>query len=107
MNTKFPWIGYIQEIIRRYPSRLKIYNSLGRIEKRETDAVADALKKLSFERDKAIKKKLIEMRYWRKNRKPLKLIAKELYISESVAKKWHGNFLKTVAKNLDLYEPEE
>ena len=45
---------------------------------------------------------LIRYAYWGKTKHPLKHAALYAHVSEPTAKRWHGNFVRLVAKYCDL-----
>lgn len=107
MNTKHIWWKYIQNVVALYPERVNKYNALGKIAKKEVDAVFEAYKALSQQKEGAAKAKLIQTMYWSKKNLGLQAAATELYICSTTAKHWHGDFLREVARRVGVYDPAE
>lgn len=129
-RPRWPWWGYVKEIIRRYPAlaaQLRDMQAPGitvqyggtgggsgvsrQTERlaltelppstqREYQAVADALAELE---DRPERVELIRLIYWRRTH-TIYGAARKLHISERTAKRWHRDFIYLVAEKLDLYK---
>lgn len=62
------------------------------------DAVSMAIELTRYLPDGKRRMDLINLAYWVKNPMPLKSAALRLYISERTAKRWHGAFVRCVAR---------
>lgn len=93
----------MQAIIKRYPDRQMIYDRLGKIQKREVDAVGDAIQRTADLDDGMERLRLIKAVYWSRHRKTMSGIAMDLYISRSTACRWNKEFILTVAECFGLY----
>lgn len=127
-NAKYDWWGYIKGVIRRYPTLraecaaihtqnvITRYGESGRNssgEQRKTEATAikilGCMKQKELESvENAIKAtrslsggenriKLIDIVFWQRTH-TLTGAAAKCYISERTARRWHTDFIKTVAK---------
>lgn len=127
-KPKHRWWGYVRRMIRDYPklkqsseqirTQSVTSNPSGMPRnsnmRRVTESIA--LRQLPHEDQKVLdavnkavdmmrtihggeeKLKLIKLMYWSPNNQPAKSAAIHLYISEITAKRWHGEFVRLVAK---------
>ena len=93
----------MQSIVRRYPSRQANLESLGKIQRREVQAVSEAIRRTEAMEDGDDRIKLVKAVYWSRNRKTMSGIAMDLYISRSTACRWNSDFILTVAECFGLY----
>lgn len=74
------------------------------------DAVAKAVRAAEARTDGRERIRLIRLMYWVKEPRPMQIAALHLHISETTAKRWHGDFVRSVAKNygfnVDTPEPK-
>ncbi len=100
-SPRYDWWGYVKAIIRRYP-RLKDVEVSGNAF-REKEAV-----KLSVEQTEAMENgetrlSIIDMVFWKQTH-TLAGAAMAIPCSERTARRWHTEFIKTVAKNYGLLD---
>lgn len=100
-SPRYDWWGYVKAIIRRYP-RLKDVEVSGNA-LREKEAV-----KLSIEQTKAMENgeerlSIIDMVFLKQTH-TLAGAAMAIPCSERTARRWHTEFIKTVAKNYGLLD---
>ena len=67
-------------------------------EERVYNAVEAAIAETRRWPDGALRLRLIELKYWRTPRSTLKEAAAFLCMGEATAKRWHGDFIRLVAK---------
>jgi len=96
------WWDYVRKIVRAYPDlRDGELDNPDDIKDRDAvgKAVADTMQRLDGEE----RVELIRYVYW--NRKPhrVKDAAPRMHISEATAKRWHGDFIREVARNRGFY----
>ena len=122
------WWGYVRRMIRDYPGLKAAMDDLhsqnmtgmprgsgtGRTvetialrqlsedDQKAYDAVTRAVEITSLRPDGAERIALIRYAYWGKTEHPLKYAALHLHVSEPTAKRWHGDFVRLVAKCCDL-----
>jgi hypothetical protein len=97
-KPKCRWWGYVREVVRAYPAlKGRELNKPDDIKDRE--AVANAIAETMRERDGSEHVALIRYVYWEKKQHRVKDAAPRLHISEATAKRWHGEFIRAVAKN--------
>lgn len=97
MSTpRYDWYSYVKKVIRRYPDCQTA---------QEQAAVRKALEDLhAQEQDAERKNALIMLMYGEKAHCNMQGAALSINVSEATAKRWHGAFLKSVAKNLNLLQ---
>lgn len=93
----------MQAIVRRYPSRQANLESLGKIQKREVQAVSEAIRRTEAMEDGRERMRLVKAVYWSRHRKTMAGIAMDLYISRATAFRWNSEFILTVAECFGLY----
>lgn len=101
--TRYLWWGYIKSVVRKHRERNR--ELLNRCERKEYDAVEAANKEITRKRNGTDILRLVDMVFWKKTH-TLEGSAMALYISYETAKNWHSMYIKTVAKNLGIYEGE-
>lgn len=133
-KPRYDWWSYIKAIIRRYPERLAEYRDLHdpsfsialtglpgrknstsdptaatalkemppRVQK-EFDAVHKAVKDTLCSPNGQHKIRLISLVFWKRSH-TLAGAAMQIPCGIQTAKKWHGEFIKRVAQNLDLLD---
>lgn len=129
MGTQPRWWRYIRRAIRDYPQLVSDLNNLrsqsitadtsgmprggspGRTveaaalrelpadDQKDLDAVANAIRATSLLPDGEERIALIRGVYWGKKELTLKAVYPRLNISETTAKRWHGEFVRTVARS--------
>lgn len=93
----YRWWDYVRKITRAYPGlRGKELTNQDDILDRE--AVAEAVADTMQRPDGAEQVELIRYVYWHKKQHRVKDAAPRMHISEATAKRWHGEFIRTVAK---------
>lgn len=60
------------------------------------EAVTKAVEITRLRPDGAIRLKMIELMYWKRKNLTAKAVAPALHISDATAKRWHGDFVRTV-----------
>lgn len=103
MNYRYDWWPYMQAIVRRYPSRQANFDNLGEIQRREVQAVSEAIMRIEEMEDGDERLKLVKAIYWSRHRKTMAGIAMEMYISRATAFRWNSDFILTVAECFGLY----
>ena len=99
------WWGYIKAVVRKYRYTRYETGLIG-IEARETDAVRRAIKRTIDDHvDGEQRVEFIDVMYWRRTR-TLEGAAMDHNISNSTAWRWHGDFIKLVAVEMGLADPE-
>lgn len=93
----------MQAIVRRYPSRQANFDNLGKIQRREVQAVSEAIRMTEAMEDGDERLKLVKALYWSRHRKTMAGIAMDLYISRATACRWNSEFILTVAECFGLY----
>ena len=100
-SPRYDWWGYVKAIIRRYP-RMKDADVSGnalkekeavRVSIEQTEALANGAERIEF----------ISMVFWKQTH-TLAGAAMEIPCSERTARRWHTDFIKTVAKNYGLLD---
>ena len=89
------WWGYMKYLVRKYGS-LKDKKTAG-LEKREMDAVRRACEYTLRLRDGRDRMALVEIVFWKRTHN-LQGAALKLSVSERTALRWHGDFIKAVAR---------
>ena len=103
VNYRYDWWPYMQAIIKWYPDRQMIFDSLGKIQQREVMAVSEAIKRTADMEDGMERLRLVKAVYWAKHRKTMSGIALDLFISRATAFRWNLEFVLTVAECFGLY----
>ena len=127
-KPKHRWWGYVRRMIRDYPKLKQISEQIrsqsvtsspagmprsggiGRVtesialrqlpceDQKVLDAVSKAVDMMRTLPSGEEKLKLIKLMYWSPNNQTAKSAAIHLFISEITAKRWHGEFVRLVAK---------
>jgi len=106
VNSPYAWHDYVQDVVRQYPERVKVYDSLDQDAKKEVDAVAAACRLLDLEEEnKELQLRVITARYWTDHKRPVDLIAMDLFACSNTVKRWDRKFLRNVAALLGVYTP--
>jgi hypothetical protein len=105
-NVKYPWWPYVQAMIRKYPSRMRRYDELKRVELREVEAVRMAIRLTQQKEDGRERMRLVKRIYWTYGKKTMSGLAMELYISRATAFRWSSEFIMLVAECFGIYDPE-
>lgn len=99
------WWGYVKAIVRKYRYTRNEENLIG-IEARETEAVRRAIERtLANHVDGEQRVEFIDVMYWRRTR-TLEGAAMDHHISDRTARRWHGEFIITVAEEMGLSDPQ-
>lgn len=122
------WWGYVRNMIRDYPTLKQIRNRAGppitlvesrtgratralpvtRLcpeDQKALEAVEHALADTAAAPGGSRKQMLIHLMYWSDQRLTAKSAAEHLGISEITAKRWHGEFVRRVARHCALETP--
>lgn len=96
------WWGYVKSFIRKYKF-LKDMESkeMTETEMREVDAVKAAVETTANMNDGDVRIKLVDIIFWKRTH-TLEGAAMILHISERTARRWHTEFIRTVAKEFGL-----
>ena len=105
-NLQYSWWSYVQAMIRDYPARLRMYDKLNRVEKREYEAVREAVKLTLLKEDGKERIQLIRRVFWRRDSRTIAGIAMDLFISRATAFRWMADFILLVAERFGIYDPE-
>lgn len=127
-KPKFRWWSFVKAMIRDYPNLKKMWNEIhessitanyssmpkgGSVartvenialrqmepdDQKAYDAVSRAIEITRQLPDGKHRMELISLAYWVQRPMPLKSAALLLFISERTAKRWHGSFVRCVAK---------
>ena len=98
MADRYRWWDFVCKIVLAYP-KLKEKELLSPDDRKDRDAVAQAVASVAQHRDGAARLKLIEYVYWNEKRHRVGDAAPRLHIAEATAKRWHGDFIREVARN--------
>ena len=93
--------GYVKDIIRRYP-RMKDMDVCGNAS-REKEAVRAAIEQTKELENGDERIKFISMVFWKQTH-TLAGAAMAIPCSERTARRWHTDFIKTVARNFGLLD---
>lgn len=105
------WWGYVRAMIRDYP-KLRLQQEtagappLSPDDQNVVDAVQNAIRTVERSPNGAGKLRLIRFMYWSVKNIPGKTAALHLGISEITAKRWHGSFVREVARCYGFTVPE-
>lgn len=88
------WWGYIKFCIRQYDS---IEGPETELERKEVGAVARAVEETRTLKDGNTRLELIRLVYWKRSH-TVPGAAMEIHVSERTALRWHGEFIRTVAR---------
>lgn len=93
-NPRYDWWGYVKGMIRRYPNR----NTA-----REREAVEKAIERTGEMPDGAARLALVKLVFWRGTH-TLSGAAQKCCVSGRTARRWHTEFIRTVAGEFGLME---
>lgn len=94
----YRWWDYVRKIVRAYPD-LSTGELSGVDDIRDREAVAKAVADTVQRLDGAERIELIRYVYWNRKQHRVKDAAPRMHISEATAKRWHGDFIREVARN--------
>lgn len=100
-KPRYDWWSYIKAVIRRYPA-LK-GKALSGIAMKENEAVRAAVEQTEALPNGAERLAVIDMVFWKQTH-TLAGAALTIPCGERTARRWHTEFIKTVAKNYGLLE---
>lgn len=131
-SPRYDWWPYVKGMIRRYPGLVErekelhstslspvltglprpanavsdptgaaAIRELPEINRKEMDAVREAIEELSKTEEGRISLKLVDMVYFKRSHTVLGA-GLALGMAEATAKRWNGNFIRTVAKKFGL-----
>jgi len=95
-KSRYDWWSYIKAVVRRYPAMKD--QELSGIALNERNAVEAAISETERMRNGTDRLKVIDLVFWRGTHK-IPGAALMIPCSERTAAQWHGDFVKTVAKN--------
>lgn len=105
----YRWWDYVRKIVRAYPE-LKDKKTSCPDDIRDREAVAKAVADTMERLDGAERVELIRYVYWNRKQHRVKDAAPRMHISEATAKRWHGEFIREVARsrgfNVDTVKPQ-
>lgn len=132
-RPRYPWWGYVKSMIRRYPSLCErheyalsmsttanystepkgggdgrglentVLRELSRNEEKEREAVEKALRETEETYNGKRKVRMITMVYFKQTH-TLEGAIQACHVSSRWGRKWHGDFIRAVARNFGLYE---
>ena len=132
-KPRYPWWGYVRSMVYRYPALRDqhdaamlmqttpaysgmsggggdgrglenlVLRALTRNEAREYEAVAAAIRQTDEAANGALKLRMIRLVYWDRSH-TLTGAAMALHIGEATAWRWHGVFIRQVARNFGLLD---
>lgn len=94
----YRWWDYVRKIVRAYPD-LKDRALSCADDIKDCEAVAMAIEDTMQRPDGSERIELIRYIYWYEKQHRIKDAVPRMHISEATAKRWHGEFIKAVAKN--------
>ena len=98
-KPRYRWWGYARCVVRDYP-KLMAAKSLTADDLKDRDAVTQAIGIISQKRKGEEQMELIRGVYWGSVEQRIEDVALRLYISNATAKRWHGEFIRMVARCL-------
>lgn len=98
-KPRFRWWSYVRHVVRDY-KKLSVAEHLTVDDRKDRDAVTTAINiaKQSPKGEEMLA--LIECVYWGSSGRRIEDAALKLYIGERTARRWHGNFIRLVARCL-------
>lgn len=93
------WWDYVRKILRDYPAIPPGRPEDQSDDAKDREAVDRAIAATRQRPDGAERLELIRYVYWNRKLHRVKDAAPQLHISEATAKRWHGDFVRLVAKN--------
>ena len=100
-RPRYYWWGYIKAVIRQYPE-LKDKEVSG-VKLREKEAVRAAIERTEALANGSERIEFISMVFWKQTH-TLAGAAMAIPCSERTARRWHTDFIKTVARNYGLLD---
>ena len=97
------WWDYVRKMVRAYPE-LEGKELNNKNDVRDREAVSKAVANTMQRPDGAERVDLIRYVYWNRKQHRVKDAAPRMHISEATAKRWHGDFIREVARNRDLLD---
>ena len=92
----YPWWGYVKEMIRRYPERQgQVLEGIAAEEQAAVQAAIDSTKRY---RNGGDRMRVVELVLWNGSY-TIAGAAMQIPCSERIARQWHGDFIKAVARN--------
>ena len=98
-KPRYRWWGYALKVVRAYP-KLLAADHLTVDDQKDRDAVAQAIEQIRKKRHGEEVLQLIKQVYWDGSARRIEDTAMRLYISESTAIRWHGDFIRAVGRGL-------
>ena len=98
-KPRYRWWGYALNVVRAYP-KLLAADYLAVDDKKDRDAVEQAIKQTQKGRHGEEILQLIKQVYWDQSARRIEDAARRLYISESTACRWHREFVRAVGRGL-------
>ena len=95
------WWGYVKSFIRKYKYLKDGGDDLTETEHREVDAVEAAVVFTKGLNDGELRVQLVDIIFWKRTH-TLEGAAMILHVSERTARRWHTEFIRTVAKEFGL-----
>ena len=96
------WWGYVKSFIRKYKFMKDLTpEDMTETEQKELDAVKAAMESTLLLNEGELRMKLVEIIFWKRTH-TLEGAAMILHISERTARRWHTDFIRTVAKEFGL-----
>lgn len=95
------WWGYVKTIIRSYNKRKNL--ELNGNERRETEAVRNAIAKTETMLNGTYRIALVELVFWKQTH-TIQGAAMVLHLSERTAQRYHSDFIKEVARQFGLID---
>lgn len=105
-NSRFRWWQYAIKMVRDFPA-LNAACDLSTNDQRDRDAVAEAIRATMQQPKGEQRLLLIRLSYWDEHKQTVKEAAAQLSITETVAERWHGDFVREVGKcwGFDITKP--
>jgi len=100
-KPKYDWWGYVKGIIKRYPVLEKTEVSGNALKEKEAvKAAVSQTETLENGRDRLA---LVNMVFWKQTH-TLTGAAMQIHCSDRTARRWHTEFIRSVAKNYGLLD---
>lgn len=98
-KPRYRWWGYARNVIRAYP-KLRVAESLTADDKKELEAVEQAIELAKKDRNGEQMLDLIRRVYLDRSVRRVEDAARYMYVSERTARQRHGDFVRLVGKCL-------
>lgn len=107
-NSRFRWWQYAVKMARDFPT-LNAAHNLSKDDRRERDAVAKAIDATKQYPQGEQRLAFIRLFYWDGPKQTVRDAAAQLSIAETVAERWHGDFIREVGKGwgFDISKPRK